>query len=87
VNRSIRSRSLYDVTREMRRLALCGRLEEFHADLSESIRAALDVGGRIVFSPDEERYYQEFEMDQVFQDPRTGKMSGVRKLKSIRRDT
>ncbi len=80
MNTRIRSRSLYDVTREMRRLALCGRLDEEHPDVADSVRTALEVGGRIVFSPDEERYYQEFEMDQVFQDPHTGKMSGVRKL-------
>ncbi|MEM7261644.1 MAG: hypothetical protein AAF488_06605 [Planctomycetota bacterium] len=80
MNHRIRSRSLYDVTREMRRLALSGRLELRCPDVASAVREALETGGRIVFSPDENTYFQEFDMDHVFEDPRTGRRTGVRKL-------
>ncbi len=76
----IRSTYWYDVTREMRRLALDERLSQVFPGRAASIRRILLDGGRIIFSPDEEEFYQEFEMDQVFHDPRTGRTSGVRRL-------
>ncbi len=77
---AIRSTFWYDVTRELRRLALDGRLEERLPQQASAIQQALCAGGRIVFSPDEEEYYQEFEMDQIMHDPRTGRACGVRRL-------
>ncbi len=80
VKSNIRSTFWYDVTREMRRLALDGKLAKLFPDRAGSIQRALLEGGRIVFSPDEEEFYQEFEMDQIFHDPRIGKTAGVRRL-------
>ena len=76
----IHSTFWYDVTREMRRLALVGKLTEFFPERAGPIRRALEGGGRIVFSPDEDEFYQEFEVDHIFHDPRTGRAAGVRRL-------
>ena len=76
----IRSTFWYDLTREMRRLSLEGRLWEVFPERASAIEQALLAGGRIVFSPDEEEFYQEFEMDQILHDPRTGRAAGVRRL-------
>ncbi len=77
---SIRSTFWYDVTRELRRLALRGQLEERYPDKATAIREALQANGRIVFSPDEEELFQEFEVDHILHDPRTGRACGVRRL-------
>ena len=77
---TIRSTFWYDVTREMRRLAQKGRLEEAFPDRARAIDRILRGGGRIVFSPDEEEFYEELVMDQVLLDPNTGKTCGVRRL-------
>ncbi len=77
---AIRSTFWYDVTRELRRLALSGKLEERFPEQATAMEQALLAGGRIVFSPDEEEFYQEFEMDQILHDPRTGRACGVRRL-------
>ncbi|MGE3165184.1 MAG: hypothetical protein AB7O52_09790 [Planctomycetota bacterium] len=70
----------YDVTYEMRRLALAGKLEDRYPKQVKAILAALTSGGRIVFSPEDDSFYQEFEADHVLHDPRTGKTLAVRQL-------
>ena len=72
--------SWYDLTRELRRLELRGVLEERYPREARSIRAALAAGGRIVFSPDDEQFYQEFVMDRFLRDPGTGRTMAVRRL-------
>lgn len=76
----IRSTFWYDVTHEMRRLALAGKLEESYPNEALAIVTALTAGGRIVFSAEDEQFYQEFEMDRVLHDPATGKTLAVRSL-------
>ncbi len=76
----IRSTFWYDVTREMRRLSLEGVLKERFPKQAGAIQETLLTGGRVVFSPDDEEFYQEFEVDGVLHDPRTGKARGVRRL-------
>ncbi|MEM7166680.1 MAG: hypothetical protein AAF581_14530 [Planctomycetota bacterium] len=75
-----RSESWYDLTRELRQLALRGTLDERYPQEARSIRAALVAGGRIVFSPDDEQFYQEFVMDRFLRDPASGRMMAVRRL-------
>ncbi len=75
-----RSAFWYDVTREMRRLALKGRLDECFPTQTAQIQDVLLGGGRIIFSPDDEGYYRELELDQILHDPRTGRSSGLRRL-------
>ena len=77
---TIRSTFWYDVTREMRRAALDGRLENLYPEHAESIRQALLDGGSIVFSPDEGEFYRGFELDQILHDPGLGQTTGVRRL-------
>lgn len=76
----IRSTFWYDVTREMRCLAIAGKLEELFPEQARSIETALEGDGRIVFSPDDEQFYQEFEMDQILHDPHAGRACGMRRL-------
>ncbi len=64
----------------MRRFALRGRLKSLFPEQAGAIEKALLAGGRIVFSPDTESYYQELELDHVFHDPSTGRAAGVRRL-------
>lgn len=77
---AVRPDSWYDLTRELRRLALRGTLEERYPAEARSIRNALVHGGRIVFSPDDEQFYQEFPMDRFLRDPGTGRTMAVRRL-------
>lgn len=70
----------YDVTYEMRRLALAGDLGERYPKQARTIIAALTSGGRIVFSPEDGNFYQESHADQVLHDPRTGRTLAVRQL-------
>ena len=74
------SSSWYDVTRELRRLAISGRLADSHPESAAKIQTALEKGGRIVFSPQDEVFFQEFDMDEFLHDPGTGKTMAVRKL-------
>ncbi|MFN0056967.1 MAG: hypothetical protein ACKVX7_00790 [Planctomycetota bacterium] len=76
----IRPTFWYDVTREMRQLVLKGKLTAAFPTRASGFERALLEGGRIVYSPDEDDYYQEIEMDQLFQDPQTGRTCGVRKI-------
>ena len=76
----IRKTFTYDVTREMRRLALRGELLDRYPIQGRRIEATLRHGGRIVFSPNDEEFYEELDLDRVIVDPRSGRATGVRRL-------
>lgn len=70
----------YDLTREMRRLALTGALESRYPDKSEPITEALERGRRILFAPDDEQIYVETPTDRVLTDDRTGRAFGALRI-------
>ncbi|MCI0651315.1 MAG: hypothetical protein L0Z55_05485 [Planctomycetes bacterium] len=77
---NVRSTSWYDVTREMRRIAKDGRLDELYPEAARGIQRTLDSGGRVLFSYDDEEFYQELDTVEVFLDASTGRACGVRRL-------
>lgn len=70
----------YDMTREMRRLALRGSLRRHFPAQAAAIEAALRRGGRIVFDPEDEQFYQDYTVDRVLHDPATGRTLAVRRI-------
>lgn len=80
MKRAARSAIWYDVTHEMRRLAIGGRLHRALPLRAASIEQVLRAGGRVVFSADEEEFYQQLDMDHVYTDPHSGRALGLRKL-------
>ena len=62
---------------------MCGIAGIFHYQCNGEVsRKTLESMAQSIEhrGPDDEEFYQEFEMDKVFHDPRIGKTAGVRRL-------
>ncbi|MDE0961218.1 MAG: hypothetical protein OSB09_10595 [Planctomycetota bacterium] len=70
----------YDLSWEMRRIALSEDFETVPPRLRMQVVEALSKGQRIWFAPDDEGLYVERKLDRVFRDPGQGRPVGGQRL-------
>jgi len=70
----------YDLSRQMRRVALAEDFGTVPPRLRNQRVEALSKGHRIWFAPDDEGLYLEQKLDRVFRDPGQGKLVGGQRL-------
>lgn len=70
----------YDLSWEMRRMALSEDFEKVTPLLRTQLVEALSTGQRIWFAPDDEAMYVERKLDRVFRDPGQGRPVGGQRI-------
>ena len=71
---------LYDVSRELRRKAIAGRIADEFPRSAPRIESALAAGRRVFFDIEEEQFFVEAPVDRVFRDFHTGRPIGAQRL-------
>ena len=71
---------LYDVSRELRRQALAGRIADEFPRSAPRLESALAEGRRVFFEIEEEQFFVEAPVDRVFRDFHTGRPIGAQRL-------